>query len=141
MVDVYSTGYFVTVVELSSQLSENSETNNSGPEFMSVTALLAMLATASVSLANVSVSIMPGPVGLSAGQSTQFTAKVVGTTNTAVKWSMKPNVGSLVNGLYTAPAKIVAPEKVTLTATSVADSTKSAAVSLVVSPIKHRVLL
>ena len=42
-----------------------------------------------------SVSILPGPAALTAGQSAQFTAKVVGTTNTAVKWSMTPNVGSL----------------------------------------------
>jgi hypothetical protein len=119
---------------------------------MSATAIFAMLATASLSLwsqpislatptsSNVSVSILPGPVGLSAGQSAQFTAKVVGTTNTAVKWSMKPNVGSLLNGFYTAPTHIVAPQTVTLTATSAADSTKSASVSLVVSPAKHRVL-
>ncbi len=113
---------------------------------MSATTILGILVAASLNLwsantsSNVSVSILPGPVGLSAGRSAQFTAKVVGATNTAVKWSMKPNAGSLVNGLYTAPTQIVAPEKVTLTATSAADPTKSAAVSLVVSPIRRRVL-
>jgi hypothetical protein len=107
---------------------------------MSVTALVAMLATASVSLSSVSVSIMPGPAALSAGQSAQFTAKVVGTTNTAIKWSMTPDLGSLLNGLYTAPTHIVSPQTVKLTATSAADTTKSASVSLVVNPIRHRVL-
>jgi hypothetical protein len=119
---------------------------------MSVTALFAMFAAASLSLwsqpislvtlsaTNVSVSILPGPAALSAGQSAQFTAKVAGTANTAVKWSLNPNVGSLLNGFYTAPTHIVSPETVRVTATSVADSTKSASVSLVVNPIRHRVL-
>ena len=127
---------------------------------MSVAALLALIATASLSLwpatsiafagqtislvtptsSNVSVSILPGPAALTAGQSAQFTAKVVGTTNTAVKWSMTPNAGSLLNGFYTAPTHIVSPQTVKLTATSAADSSKSASVSLVVNPIRPRVL-
>src|SRR5665213_71886 len=125
---------------------------------MSVISILAIITTISFSLwsatskastgqpissvtpSNVSVSIMPGPTTLSAGRSAQFTAKVVGTTNTAVHWSMTPHAGSLLNGLYTAPTDIVSPQTVTLTAASVADPTKSAAVSLVVNPIRRRSL-
>jgi hypothetical protein len=86
---------------------------------------------------NVSVSLEPGPATLAAGQSAQFTAKVGGTTNTAVKWSVTPNLGSLLNGLYTAPADIISPQTVTLTVASAADPTKSAAVSLIVGPIRQ----
>ena len=88
---------------------------------------------------NVSVSIEPGPATLAAGQSAQFTAKVVGATNTAVKWSVTPNLGSLLNGLYTAPADIISPQTVALTVASAADPTKSAAVSLIVGPIRQTV--
>ncbi len=107
---------------------------------MIVTTWLTLWSAAYAQASNVSVSIMPGPATLSAGQSAQFAAKVAGTTNTAVKWSMTPNSGSLLNGLYTAPADIISPQTVTLTAASVADPTKSAVVSLVVGPIRQRVL-
>lgn len=75
----------------------------------------------------VSVSVTPSSVALSENQSQQFTATVTGTTNTAVTWSMSPIVGSLINGLYTAPSYIPAPQIVTVRATSQADPTKSGA--------------
>jgi hypothetical protein len=75
----------------------------------------------------VSVSVTPSSVALSENQSQQFTAAVTGTTNTAVTWSMSPIVGSLINGLYTAPSYIPAPQIVTVRATSQADPTKSGA--------------
>jgi hypothetical protein len=85
-------------------------------------------------LSDVSISIGQGPTTLIAGQSAQFTALVVGSTNTAVNWSVTPNVGSLINGYYTAPANITSQETVTLTALSVADPSKTASVSLVLKP-------
>src|SRR5208337_4201752 len=64
-----------------------------------------------------------------------FTALVVGSTNTAVNWSMTPNVGNLINGYYTAPANITSQETITLTAISAADPGKTASVSLVLKPV------
>lgn len=76
------------------------------------------------------VSVSPAVVTLSAGQSQQLTASVTGSTNTAVTWSMSPAVGTLSNGLYTAPANISGTQTVTVTATSSADPTKSASSSI-----------
>ena len=90
---------------------------------------------------NVTVSPASATVGVS--QTQQFTATVTGTTNTAVTWSVdgvaggNATVGTIsTSGIYTAPATYGAH---TVTATSVADSTKSAnaavaVISLTVSP-------
>ena len=86
-------------------------------------------------------SRLPQPFGVSTTQ--QFTATVTGTTNTAVTWSVdgitggNTTVGTIsTSGLYTAPTTATAH---TVTATSVADSTKSASaavtvISLTISP-------
>ena len=67
-------------------------------------------------------------------QVVQFTAKVTGTSNTAVTWSLSGTActgsgnpcGTIdANGKYTAPATAPNPAKVTVTATSQADTTKS----------------
>jgi len=81
------------------------------------------------SLPTVSVSIVGGTSTLPAGQSAQFMASVQGTTNTAVTWSVSPNVGTVSNGFYTAPTAVSSPETVVLTAVSMADPSKSASVS------------
>jgi Malectin domain/Putative binding domain, N-terminal len=79
----------------------------------------------------ISVSLAPGTASLNAGQSQQFTPTVTGTGNTAVTWLASPNVGTIsTSGLYTAPSPINNPQSVTLTATSVADNTKSAAATI-----------
>jgi hypothetical protein len=95
------------------------------------------VASMAPTLSNVSVSIGPGIAALTAGQSAQFAATVGGTTNTAVTWSLTPNLGTIWNGLYTAPANLSSQQTVVLTATSVADPTKSAAISLVLRPITN----
>jgi len=71
----------------------------------------------------VSVSLTPPNATLSSSQSTQFTATVYGSANTAVTWST-PSLGILSNGLYTAPSSINSAQSVTITATSVADPSK-----------------
>jgi len=93
-------------------------------------------ATATVQLtptASVSVVVNPLTAILSLSQTLQFTATVTGSTNTAVTWSMNPAVGSLLNGLYTAPS-VSSGQTVTITATSVADPTKSASAAVQISP-------
>jgi len=75
---------------------------------------------------DVSITLRPRGSSLQAGQSRQFSATVSGSSDTAVTWSLSPNVGTVSNGLYTAPSTISATQVVQITATSVADSTQSA---------------
>jgi len=90
----------------------------------------------------VSITLTPASATLGQGQPLQFTATVTGAgntsssaSNTAVTWSFTPAVGSLSNaGLYTAPATISSQQTVTVTATSVADSTKSASAKVTLQP-------
>ncbi len=78
---------------------------------------------------NVSVTLSPPAASLQAGQQTQFTAAVSGTTNTAVTW--KASGGTVTSaGQYTAPSSA---GTYTVTATSAADSTKSASAVVTVS--------
>ncbi len=102
-----------------------------------VTATAIVVLTPSVSippLSSVSISIAPGPAALTAGQSAQFTASVQGTINLGALWSLTPNVGTIVNGFYTAPASIPSQQFVLVTATSVADPTQSATVAVTLQP-------
>ena len=73
-------------------------------------------------------------VSLTASQTQLFTASVSGATNTAVTWSISPNVGSISSGLYTAPSSITSSQTVTVTATSAADSTKWASATVTLMP-------
>ncbi len=85
---------------------------------------------------HVSVSITPSAASLSISQAQQFTAAVTGTGNTAVTWSINPNVGAInATGLYTAPAAIAAQQTVTVTATSVVDPGKSASAGVTLTPV------
>ena len=93
--------------------------------------------SASVTLnASVAVSVSPASANLNAGGTQQFTATVTGTGNTGVTWSINPNVGSISSaGLYTAPNSVNASQTVTVTATSVADNTKSGFASISLIPV------
>lgn len=84
--------------------------------------------------AAVRVSLTPASVSLNQSASQQFTAAVSGSTNTGVTWSLSPNVGTLVNGLYTAPSTISSAQTVTVIATSSADPSKSATASITLNP-------
>jgi hypothetical protein len=91
----------------------------------------------------VTISVSPITATVGVSQTQQFTAAVTGTTNTAVTWSVdgvaggNENIGVIgASGIYTAPSTYGTH---TVTATSVADSTKSAnaavaVISLTVSP-------
>ena len=59
---------------------------------------------------------------------------MTGTSNTAVVWSLSPATGTLVNGVYTAPATIASLQMVTVRATSTADSTKFATAIVTLTP-------
>ena len=89
-----------------------------------------------------SLNVTTGNIQVTGTQ--QFTATILGTSNTAVTWSVNgvvggnSTVGTISNtGLYTAPAYPPSPNTVTITATSVAYSniSSSAKITLVPPPI------
>jgi hypothetical protein len=77
-----------------------------------------------------SVTVSPATAQLQTGASEMFTAQVMGTGafNTSVNWSVNgigggnTTVGTIAGGQYTAPAAPPTPSNVTITATSVQDS-------------------
>lgn len=78
-----------------------------------------------VRYAEITVRIAPTTASLGAGESQQFLAEVTNTTNTAVRWSVFPSLGSIsTTGLYTAPVSFSGTQTVTVSAISVADGTK-----------------
>src|SRR5271166_6551739 len=79
---------------------------------------------------SVGISVSPASIYLYGGQSAQFTASVSGSANTQVMWSITQGVGSIVNGLYTAPGSVNSDSLVTILATSLADPTKSASATI-----------
>ncbi len=85
------------------------------------------------------VAVSPANMSVPTGTTQQFNASVTGTSNTAVAWSVSgagcsgAACGTIdSSGLYTAPAVAPSPATVTITATSVADPTKSGAVNLTI---------
>jgi hypothetical protein len=82
----------------------------------------------------VTISVSPTAANIAAGATQQFTATVTNSANT-VLWSLGSAVGSISSsGLYTAPPSVGGPQTVTVTATSIADPTKSASATVTVSP-------
>lgn len=90
--------------------------------------------------AAVSVSIPAHPAGVNAGLSYRFVASVLNSTNTSVNWTLTcpctgTDIGAIAaDGTYTAPASVAQQIPLTVTATSVADSTKSAFVQFILMP-------
>ena len=87
----------------------------------------------------VSVSISPTSARVALGTTQQFTANVVGATNSAVTWQVNgvaggnDSVGTVSSaGLYTAPSVIPSPANVTVTAVSQAASAKSGSATVTV---------
>ena len=88
-----------------------------------------------VKVETVTVKVSPTTATLDQGASTTFTAGVLGTKTTAVTWSVD---GGSTNGSITSGGVYTAPNKAgtyTVTATSVADSTKSASASVTVNDL------
>jgi Putative Ig domain len=86
-------------------------------------------------VSSVTVSASPSSVILSSKQQRQFTAAVSGTSSTGVTWTT--TAGSISStGLFTAPT-VSAQTTATVTATSVADSSKSANATVTVNPVNN----
>jgi len=78
----------------------------------------------------------PSSISLTNAQYQQFAVAVTGTANTGVVWSINPPVGTITStGLYTAPSSISSAQTITVIATSVADSTKSASAAVSLVPV------
>ncbi len=118
------------------------------PAFFSITATSVADPTKSASasvtvIAAVTITISPTSVKLAPSTTRQFTAHVTGSSNTSVSWSIAGagcsgvNCGTISSsGFYTAPATVPNPSVVTVTATSQADTTKSASAQVsIVTPV------
>src|SRR6202171_4432222 len=85
------------------------------------------------------VTVTPASISVVTGATQQLTASVVGTSNTAVTWTVQGGGCSALacgtidgNGLYTAPSAVPSPDTVTVTATSSADPSKTASTSVAI---------
>ncbi len=85
----------------------------------------------------VAIAMSPNAATVSAGATQQFAVTVTGSSNTSVTWTLSgagcsgAACGAIsVGGLYTAPASVPSPATLSITATSVADPTKSASASV-----------
>lgn len=77
-------------------------------------------------LNEINVIVTPALVTLGPGETQQFAALVTNTSNTGVRWTVFPSIGTISEtGLYRAPADFVGTQRVTITAVSLADGTKS----------------
>jgi hypothetical protein len=95
---------------------------------------------ATTATSGVTVTITPTTATLQTGKTQQFTTTVTGTSNVSVTWKVNDVVGGnttigtvSASGLYTAPAAAPSPNTVNVTATSAADTTKSATASVTVN--------
>jgi hypothetical protein len=80
---------------------------------------------------NVAITISPNTVVMPASWHQQFAAAVSGSTNTGVSWAVTQGTGTITqSGLYTAPQVA---ETDVVTATSQADTTKSATATITVA--------
>jgi hypothetical protein len=88
---------------------------------------------------NITVAVTPSTGSVTIGQTLQFKATVSNTTNTGVTWKVNgvaggnASVGTISStGMFTAPGKVPSGSS-SISATSVADSTKSASVTVTVN--------
>jgi hypothetical protein len=85
---------------------------------------------------SVTVSVTPPSASVAVRAQQQFTAKVTGTSNTAVTWSVTGGSadGTISStGLYTAPASIPNPSQVTVIATAQAGSSHTGSATVTVT--------
>jgi hypothetical protein len=81
------------------------------------------------------VKVTPESVTLRPGQTQQFKAEVSGLPRPDVDWSIDlSGAGTISNGLYTAPSSITAKTTVTITARSVADTTRFGSAKVTLEP-------
>jgi sec-independent protein translocase protein TatA len=91
---------------------------------------------------NVTVIMGPAAASVPPSGTQQFQATVSGATNGGIAWSVNgvdggnSVVGTISNsGLYTAPGAVPAPNHVTVSARSVADTSESASAEVTITPV------
>ena len=82
----------------------------------------------------ISVTVSPAVVSLYGGQTQQFAAAVAGSANTAVSWTSTGGGTVNTSGFYTAPSSVAVLANVVVTATAVADTTKTATAAITLYP-------
>ena len=129
-----------SIGSIASDGSYTAPSSISGAQTITITATSVADATkfgsVTATIQPVAVAITPASVTLYVGESQQFTPTVTGADNIAVTWTLNsPGVGTLsTSGLYTAPASIGSTQSVSVTATSVSDTSKSATAIITLSP-------
>src|SRR5205085_12274597 len=109
------------------------------PQTVTVTATSvangAKIATATITLNPVAISVSPTATTVYTSQLRQVTPVVIYANPASVTWTINPPGVGRINaaGLYSAPPTVASPQTVTLTATSVADPSKSASATVKVS--------
>jgi hypothetical protein len=89
-------------------------------------------------MSNVTVAVSPGDATLPAGETVQFTAAIENANDTATKWHVNEvsggdaTLGTISAGLYTAPSLPPPGGVVTITAISLADTSKTDSVNVTV---------
>jgi len=92
-------------------------------------------ASTTITIPAVGVTVAPPTASLQGGASQTFTATVTKATNTSVTWSLS-GLGTLgTNGAYTAPTVVPGQQTATITATSVADPSKSGSAVVTLVPV------
>jgi len=95
-------------------------------------------ATATVQIGKVEIKVKPTEVSIKHGDTRRFEAKVTGTSNTAVEWSVLGEGQGQVSssGMYATPPSMATPAVVTVIARSVADPSKTATVRIRVEAVQ-----
>jgi len=104
--------------------------------FACISAVLVACGGSTNSSASITVAVTPVSASVAVNAQQQFTAKVTGTSNAAVTWSVAGGAANGTissSGLYTAPASIPNPAQVTVTATSQASSSHSGSATVTVT--------
>ncbi len=126
---ISATGIYTAPSSITSQQGVTVTVSSAADSTKYVLATVTLLPPVSVNLSSAAYFVD------TVGQTSQFTAQVFSAANTAVTWTISPAVGSISStGLYAAPATIRAQQAITVTATSVADATKSAFGTVVLNP-------
>lgn len=95
-------------------------------------------ATATVQVGKVDIKVKPTEVTIKHGDTRRFEAKVTGTSNTGVEWSvLGEGQGQISNsGMYATPPSMATPAVVTVVARSMADPSKTATVRIRVEAVQ-----
>jgi hypothetical protein len=97
--------------------------------------------TVTITGAAIKVSVSPASISVMVGKTQQFAVAVQNATNAAITWKVNGTTGGSASlgtisaaGLYTAPAAVPSTATVTISAVSVADTTKSGSAAATVQP-------